>query len=134
MKSPTMTKSDAQILTELLGGCWHEEIDITHLGTNRTCSCGFVGTAKELNYHIKESNPKYLHADEVLVPLREKLGEERYREFIVVKLHNLERQYWYLVGSSHLSNLKKNTPEFFILNVPALVKKAIEFLEQMKEE
>jgi hypothetical protein len=121
-------KSDNQRLTELLGGCWHEWMDTTEVGLRCTCRiiCG------NLDEHIKKSNPTYQHADEVLVPLREKLGEERYREFIVVKLHNLERQYWYLVGSSHLSNLKKNTPEFFILNVPALVKKAIEFLEKEK--
>jgi hypothetical protein len=113
-------KSDNQRLTELLGGCWHEWMDTTEVGLRCTCRiiCG------NLDEHIKKSNPTYQHADEVLNLMQEKLGEEKFDEFLeTIGIYH----YAINTGSGDYY-----IQEYYILNVPAIVQKTIEFLEKEK--
>jgi hypothetical protein len=123
-----MNKSDNQKLTELLGGCWHEgaiaqrsNFFEQNYGQN-VLYCKLCKTELESDY--KNNRPTYTHADEVLIPLREKLGEEKYEQFITSLLYpklfmTITMPVIYFTDT-------------YILNIPALVIKAIEFLEKEK--
>lgn len=114
-----MTKSDNQKLFELLypEKCWHEIVEPRYY----RCSCGAsFYHASGIYNHINQCNSTYTHADEVLIPMREKLGEEKYDMFVGT------------IGTflfDEDNELDVCIFEKYILNVPALVQKAIEFLE-----
>jgi hypothetical protein len=121
-----MNKSDNQKLTELLGGCWHEgaiaqrsNFFEQNYGQN-VLYCKLCKTELESDY--KNNRPTYTHADEVLIPLREKLGEEKYDEFI---------EYLYYSGR-RFGLCIEDFINTYIINVPNLVTKAKEFLEGEK--
>lgn len=113
-----MNKSDAQKLTELLGGCWHErdwsKEPTMWVGGKGTHCFTCVKCKQPIPMDYDSNRPTYTHADEVLLPLREKLGEEKFEKF----LYGID---WF-----------KTTK--YLFDCPALVKKVIEYLEQMKGE
>lgn len=129
-----MNKSDAQKLTELLGGCWHE---VVARGLENICSCGFKSyLIVSLDEHIEESNPTYKNPKDILNKMKEFCGEERYIKFI--RKISLKKHIDYAAYDEEpdkVSFVPMSTYEFinaYILNIPALVTKAIEFLDGEK--
>jgi hypothetical protein len=112
--------TDAQRFTELTGGCWHEYDKI--IGLYNKCSCGKI--CGNLDEHIKQSNPTYSNAADILNRMKEFCGIDKYEDFICT------------IGS--ITPLFDEPPiysieEKFILNPAALLKKAMEFLETKGE-
>jgi hypothetical protein len=116
-------KSDAQKLTELLGGCWHENTERDPLYKNNKLLCTKCNTWQLTDPCIRRGfiRPTYTHADEVLIPMREKLGEDKYMQFVIFLISSKEINYFTFI-------------ENYILNAPALLDKAIEYLEKKKGE
>jgi hypothetical protein len=117
-KGITMNKSDAQKLTELLGGCWHErdwteEISTTMTGLNcRKCEKFVPFSYKHPTY----SNPK-----DILEKMKQFCGIHKFRNFI------------YQLSDDCCEDTIMFV-ETYILNPPALLRKAIEFLETNNEK
>jgi hypothetical protein len=109
--------SDAQRFTELLGGCWHEWMDTTEVGLRCTCRmiCG------NLDEHIKKSNPTYSNPKDILNKMKEFCGIHKFRNFI------------YQLSDDCCEDTIMFV-ETYILNPPALLRKAIEFLETNNEK
>lgn len=112
--------TDAQKFHELTGGCWHEFKEVSQYGNICKCNC----LCGNLDEHIKKSNPTYSHADEILKRMKEYCGEERYFDFMVrLGSDVIEKTNPTPIG------LINNFLNDYILNPPALLKKAVEFLE-----
>lgn len=123
-----MNKSDNQKLFELLypEKCWHEIVEPRYY----RCSCGAsFYHASGIYNHINQCNSTYTNADEVLIPMREKLGEEKYEKFIKSLMWDITERYEQPVNTQRIICL---IIKYFILNVPNLVTKAKEFLEGEK--
>lgn len=124
--------SDAQKLTELLGRCWHErdwskEPTMWVGGKGIHCfTC--VKCKQPIPVYYDYNRPTYTHADEVLRAMRRKLEIEGYKLFMA------KLQYGFEQPNVEAVDWDGSIDEEYILNVPALVQKAIEFLEQMKGE
>ncbi len=110
------------------GDVWHEITNYTIVKDGRvityaTCSCGknflFDSTLDE---HIKNSNPTYDNPRDILKRMREYCGEERFDLFMAQLEYgnntNVEGIDW-----------SGNIDIDYILNPPALLKKAVEFLK-----
>jgi len=113
--------TDAQRFTELTGGKWHEiNINIPRL----QCSCGkewYGGaTTEELNKHLS-LNPTYSNASDILNRMKEFCGEEKYLIFISWLCSTLS----FSIDNFRIVMDFINT---YILNPPALLRKAVEFL------
>ncbi len=122
-----MTKSPAQIFTELTGGCWHEANDCI-LGV-WTCSCGkkfYECEEEQLLEHLQKENNLYSNPADILTKMKEFCGEEKYGEFIKFSL------------SSWIIPFKEGTRVYinieYILNPTQLLERACEWLEQNKGE
>ena len=124
--------TDAQKFHELTGGCWHKVysyegyIDYPSAIGGRTVRRDQVWykCRKCENKSIDErsfTNPAYFNAADILNLMREFCREERYGKFIQELAFEMFRT--------------KTAPsinefiEMFILNPPALLRKAVEFLE-----
>ena len=115
-----MTKSEAQIFTELTGVCWHgweaitEWVESIPTGTFFKCQkCGAILDCKE------NENPTYSAVD-ILKRMKEFCGEEKYRKFIRTKaigLCQLTDDEWII-----------SIYETYILNPALLLKKCNEFI------
>ena len=88
------------------------------------CSCGLnFNYHNDLLEHIKESNPTYDNAADILNRMREFLEDDKYEEFI------------YTVGAYDKADHSIGLNEWisidieYILNPAALLERAIEFLE-----
>lgn len=125
------TKSPARQFTELTAkdknDVWHEEISGGR-DYKKVCSCGLLlddYIQKQLDRHIKESNPTYSHADEILNRMREKCGEEKYNTFINSTRIGIVRR----VTDYPILLYKVFINEEFISNPSALLQKAVAFLK-----
>lgn len=117
-----MNKSDAQILTELLGGCWHEEYwENKGAFEVRKCRCNNQ-TVRFVGEHI---NPTYTNPADILNRMSEKLGEKKFKKFII-SISGYHKDYFWLYAITDMIPLK------YIEDVPSLVTKSIEFLEKEK--
>jgi len=121
--------TDAQKFTELTGGCWHEPelspycriiTDDRYGGRYQCTSYKCIKCGKEFKLR---DNPTYSNPADILNRMKEKCGEERVKEF-VQKLIIDSRLSGYDATSLILWFIYK-----YILNTPALLQKAIEFLE-----
>jgi hypothetical protein len=116
--------SDAQIFTELIDGKWHEA-KLFQDGINYKCSCGCLFYKERMDNHIKESNPTYSNAADILNKMKEFCGEERYYTFIRKKGIGIVRK----LTDYPINVYNVFIDETYILNPPALLKKAVEFLK-----
>lgn len=125
------TKSPAQIFTEATGGHWHigREDGFPRFGV---CECGYVAINKNTL-----DNPTYSNPADILRRMKEFLGEEGFEKFI--KTISLEKHVDYREAYGEPDEryfVTMSIIDFingFILNAPALLDKAIEYL-QMKGE
>ena len=108
--------TDAQRFTELTGGCWHEYDKI--IGLYNKCSCGKI--CGNLDEHIKQSNPTYSNAADILNRMKEFCGQSKYNKFLWEESVDC-------VGRTQLEAIN-NFIEKYILNPPVLLRKAVEFL------
>jgi len=117
--------TDAQRFHELTGGCWHEYDKI--IGLYNKCSCGKI--CGNLDEHIKQSNPTYSNAADILKRMREYCGEEKYKKFFTEIATKRNGEYLELMTIYEFVAT-------YILNPPSLLKKAVEFFERrrMKNE
>lgn len=124
--------SDARRFTELTakeGDYWHE---MYGCNGQLVCSCGekFSLSSFAIN-HVRQSNPTYTNAADILNRMKEFCGEERYRHFIVETGIGT----WHEVDS--FKEGRKITfyiKEEFIRNPSDLLQKAIEWLEAEDEK
>lgn len=112
-----MTELDyPRLFHEATGGCWHEwEIYTDWVESIPTCS---YSVCKKCNTTLdckEKENPTYSNPRDILNRMKEYCGEEKYREFIDI------------VGASVYDTYYID--EDYILNPPALLKKAWEFLK-----
>ncbi len=109
------------------GEVWHEVVE--HRSGYYRCSCGEVfAYGSDIDNHINQINPTYSHADEILKRMKEYCGEERYFDFMVrLGSDVIEKTNPTPIG------LINNFLNDYILNPPALLKKAVEFLEKKGE-
>jgi hypothetical protein len=102
------------------GEVWHEVVPIT---LKPRCSCGKMFTwQSDLSKHIDESNPTYDNPRDILKRMRDFCGEERFDLFMAQLEYgnntNVEGIDW-----------SGNIDIDYILDPPALCKKAVEFLK-----
>lgn len=114
-----VTKSTVQIFTELVDGKWHEA-KLFQDGINYKCSCGCLFYKERMDNHIKESNPTYSNPKDILEKMKQFCGIHKFRNFI------------YQLSDDCCEDTIMFV-ETYILNPPLLLKKAIEFLEQLKK-
>jgi hypothetical protein len=112
----------ARLFHEATGGIWHE---VEQAGTGYfKCSC----SKEKHSYYYAEflyqhTNPTYTNPADILNRMKEYCGEERYGEFIyqcITEMRTLNK-------TSYLTVM--GFVDSFILNAPALLRKAVEFLE-----
>jgi len=85
------------------------------------CSCGLnFNYHNDLLEHIKESNPTYSNAADILNRMREFCGEDKYGDFIL----------W--LPDYSVNGILKHVIDTYILNPSALLERAIEFLQEGK--
>lgn len=115
-----MTKSDAQIFTELTGGCWHgwERENILYKKGLDAKICKHCG----IYWNIDLQNPTYSNAADILKRMREYCGEEKYKKFFTEIATKRNGEYLELMTIYEFVAT-------YILNPPALLKKAVEFLK-----
>ena len=116
--------ADAQRFHELTGGCWHEFKEVSQYGNICKCNC----LCGNLDEHIKKSNPTYSNAADILNRMKEFCGEEKFGLFVgnignVVDYQYEKFEFGNDIPTDYLVDLK------YILNPPALLRKAVEFLE-----
>jgi len=100
--------TENQRFHELIGGCWKPK-----------------ETVWETDKFAAEydPNPTYSNAADILKRMKEKCGEERYQQFITRKLIGV-----YHGRCTHPEEI--SIYETYIHNTPALLRKAVEFLEE----
>lgn len=106
----------AKRFTELTGGCWHEWKGNNPIGN--VCSCG--STCGNISEHIEASNPTYSNAADILNVMWE-------RKDCYGFIENIVKAIKYKTPLNVLAYFIND----YILNPTALLREAVEFLEQM---
>jgi hypothetical protein len=113
-------------LAVALGLCWHETIEVHNCGYDgwTKCSCG--------QRDCDKLNPTFFSALEVLEAMKERLSEERFRDFLSYLYKQLypnndEEQLPILTISSGINFITK-----FFLTQYAMLKAAWEFVRERK--
>jgi hypothetical protein len=118
--------TNAQIFTELTGGCWHEPI---FYGSRICIHCGVliaVGDANKPFYDMVKYNPTYSNAADILNRMREFVGEDKYKIFgTIIGL-------WTYDPFNSKYNLYVG--EKYVTDPPVLLERAIEFLQEADHE
>ncbi len=116
-------KSPEQEFFEATGGCRHEITEDTDRNVY-VCNCGIeLPTALFCQDHIKESNPTYSHADEILNRMKEYWGEEGY-DLFMAQLEYGNRENVEAIDWSGMIDVD------LVTNPKALLSKAIEYLKE----
>lgn len=121
--------SDAQRFTELTDGCWH----------NCYRKDGYWHDCYKCEKQYKDSdNLTYSNAADILNRMRTFCGEEKYRKFIKTISYEKHIDYREAYGEpDERYFVQMSLTDFinnYILNAPALLRKAIEFLEEKSLE
>lgn len=118
-----------------LGEKWHIPLKYKvkedgQLIDDAQCSCGIMFISDDnLFRHIERRNPSLLHPDEVFDLLRKNLVDEKYRNFILYLCIDDIR-----CETSPLYSITNFIAKYIVSPPTELIKKANEFLEQMKGE
>lgn len=119
--------TNARIFTELTGRKWHF---VSSYGEHYyECSCGErYGSYEAIGEHTKVSNPTYQNAADILNRMREFCGEDevKHHSFMLnIGTYYSDRSLLKVVITYYIE-------ETYILNAPALLQEAIEFLRSGK--
>jgi hypothetical protein len=121
------TPAQCREFTLLLGVEWHEiksegYYDGIRQVEQPKCSCGksFLFLS-ELKDHIARNNPTYSDAASILLKMKEKLGEEKYRAFLF--------EIFYFEANDPLQTFVDK----YIFNPRALMERALEFMKEKRK-
>lgn len=103
------------------GEVWHEVVE--HRSGYYRCSCGEVfAYGSDIDNHINQINPTYDNPRDILNRMKEYCGEEKYKKFFTEIATKRNGEYLELMTIYEFVAT-------YILNPPALCKKAGEFLK-----